>query len=253
MPKTRSFYTFLENFLATPSENYKKPSSCRISFSHIKMEQFPCRVWWELFGHPCREISFGGARRYQAFKTLDDFEAFMTKSPPEELHIGAIYDAPPNITRLHNLHPKPVRRELVIDIDVDGYTSRSCGCGNAQFCRDCWLGYMNPTILAIDAFLRTELGLKKTIWAFSGRRGVHAFLLDTLDYDDELQDWIVKQVMKLRIPVGDTTIPICIDSAVSLQKSHLLRSPFSKHPATGLINRTFVPRRDYYPLDWSQE
>lgn len=88
--------------------------------------------------------------------------------------------------------------------------------------------------------LRTELNLTWNVWTFSGRRGVHAFLLDTLDFDDELQDWIVKQVMNLKIPIGGANAPI-------RQKSHLLRSPFSKHPTTGLVSDVFLPSPDYFP------
>ena len=197
-----------------------------------------------MFGHPNREISFGGGLRYNSFATFEEFEMYMTKTPPAELHIGAVYSSEPRFHREHNLAIKPVYREVVIDIDIDNYTNRPCGCQDATFCETCWKRYMNPTIKVIDEFLKNVVGSKQIVWAFSGRRGVHAFVLDSLKYDKWFREWIIHKIKELRIPPG---IPVQIDEEVTKKINHLLRSPFSIHPKTGLCNSIFEPSDDYYP------
>ena len=201
--------------------------------------------WWSIFGHPNREISFGGNRRYYSFTGVDEFRAYLETNRPSELHIGPVYSVPPILKRLFQWRQLVVsNRELVVDIDINDYDDRrttECGCCETRFCRHCWTSYMNPAIMAIHTLFTEHFGFQNIIWAFSGRRGVHAIVLDTFDWDSEAKNAVIERIKQL--PERPR-----IDVAVSLQPNHLIRAPLSVHPTTGWKGAIFKPSVDYYPL-----
>lgn len=71
--------------------------------------------------------------------------------------------------------------ELVIDIDLDhrAYNRTGvCDCGEKrQACAACWNTFMDPAQRAMMALLE-HLGVKQWFSEFSGRRGMHWYLLD---------------------------------------------------------------------------
>ena len=79
--------------------------------------------------------------------------------------------------------------ELVIDVDLDDqlegmYDRRGiCGCAGQKrtVCEVCWHVFMDPAQAAMEVLLR-HFGVTKYIVYFSGRRGLHWWLLD---------DWII--------------------------------------------------------------
>lgn len=85
----------------------------------------------------------------------------------------------------------PAGAELVIDIDLDDqkpdtqYNRQGiCDCAGAKrsACHVCWNTFMNPAQAAMEVIL-AHLGIQHWFAVFSGRRGLHYWLLD---------DWILR-------------------------------------------------------------
>ena len=70
------------------------------------------------------------------------------------------------------------RRELVFDIDLSEYKDVRYCCGDKkQCCTKCW----TLAVIAVkflEKFLREKFLFKKLVWLFSGRRGVHCWVMD---------------------------------------------------------------------------
>jgi len=101
-------------------------------------------------------------------------------SLPWRLEMGAIYSVPVEERSLLGLDAMvPVQKELIFDIDIDETFDelRCCGCVEKKFCRKCW-----PLVTAqahvIDLFLKHLYDFKHVLWVYSGRRGVHCWVLD---------------------------------------------------------------------------
>jgi len=137
----------------------------------------------EKFNH--REFGFSVMRedgqehfiRNLSFETPFELKKFMSEKGVLAAYVGALFDPPPSpntsITRLRWLG-----RELVFDIDLTDYDDiRRCGKGKNHVCPICWR-FVVDAALIVDETLREDFGFSKIIWVFSGRRGVHAWVLD---------------------------------------------------------------------------
>jgi len=130
-----------------------------------------------------REFSFGfqkeGAEvyvRWQSFADVHKFEEEVRRRGPSRIDVGPYYGAEPRL-RYTEAEMLPLRREFVIDIDVDDYgVLRSCNC--AAICTHCW-PLVAVAAQTVDFLLRRKFGLTDLQWFFSGRRGVHCWCLDT--------------------------------------------------------------------------
>jgi DNA primase small subunit len=115
--------------------------------------------------------------RKRIFPTQRSLQSFIThQSPPERIEIGPIHqDADRKTLHRH----KTLRRHLVFDLDIeDDVYYRVCGCvGKKLVCSDCWV-YARVGMLCLMYILKNEYGYKYIMPVYSGRRGVHVWVLD---------------------------------------------------------------------------
>ncbi|NHJ03083.1 MAG: DNA primase catalytic subunit PriS [Candidatus Heimdallarchaeota archaeon] len=136
-----------------------------------------------------REFGFvppsGRFFRNLSFESPNALKDYLADRTPLHAYIGALYDAPPS--REHPIHTLEWKgHELVFDIDLNEYDSvRShiCDCQGAnQVCIRCWQ-LVVLAISIIDETLREDFGLSKITWLFSGRRGVHGWVQDSVGFE----------------------------------------------------------------------
>ena len=136
-----------------------------------------------------REFGFvslsGKFYRNHSFEDPKELQDFMIDRCPTDAYIGAVYDEPPSReTPIHTL--EWVGHELVFDIDLTDYDAvrkHICDCTGAnQVCTRCWQ-LINVSIIMIDETMRQDFGMTNIIWLFSGRRGVHAWILDSVGFN----------------------------------------------------------------------
>lgn len=131
------------------------------------------------------------ALRHLSFSSSSEMHQYIETKKPFRIEIGASWSIRPKMHRFLQTEPThPCYRELVFDIDIDSYdgsssipnyanllgTARLC-CSGSDWCPSCWpiIGY-GCTIL--DCGLKM-LGANKIGWFFSGRRGIHGWILDS--------------------------------------------------------------------------
>lgn len=81
-------------------------------------------------------------------------------------------------------------KEFVIDIDINDYPARTCCQKRPTVCCRCW-AYLVLAIKVVSRTLREDLGFRRLLWVYSGRRGVHLWVCDreaVLLKDSERQD-----------------------------------------------------------------
>lgn len=146
-----------------------------------------------------REFGFvsltGKFFRNISFENSKALSEFLIDRTPIHAYIGAIFnESPSRETPIHMLEWRG--HELVFDIDLNEYdTVRKyvCDCQGAdQVCTHCWQ-LINLAIYIIDESLRFDFGLEKIHWLFSGRRGIHGWVLDhvALELNQEQRKSIV--------------------------------------------------------------
>jgi DNA primase small subunit len=133
---------------------------------------------------PCREFGFvslaGKFFRNLSFENPNDLSDFLIDRTPIHAYIGAVFNEPPSReTPIHTLEWRG--HELVFDIDLNEYDAVRkyvCDCQGAdQICTRCWQ-LVNLAIHIIDETLRFDFGMNDIHWLFSGRRGIHGWVLD---------------------------------------------------------------------------
>ncbi len=138
-------------------------------------------------------LSEGVFSRNLSFKTLSDFKNFLIEKLPLQQFVGAVYDQGPTFSN-------PIQklnwsyRELIFDVDLDAYDAvRRCDCkGSKQVCEDCW-SLAQDAALFLDETLRIDFGFEDLIFVFSGRRGIHCWVRDSVakELDSEQRSAIV--------------------------------------------------------------
>ncbi|MHA1305623.1 MAG: DNA primase catalytic subunit PriS, partial [Candidatus Heimdallarchaeaceae archaeon] len=112
-----------------------------------------------------------------SFPNSTKLTEFMSTRAVKDAYIGAVYDRPPSkenpIQKI-----KWVRRELIFDLDIDEYDLvRTCGCQGDEFCVECWT-LIQDAVIFLEETMREDFGVEEIRWIFSGRRGVHGWILD---------------------------------------------------------------------------
>lgn len=205
---------------------------------------------------PNREVSFftpNGA--YMRFLTFDNVESFKEKLlivNPKKLDLGAIYDIRPSKSN----GAIPVARELVFDIDLTDYP-RDC-CQEKKICSICY-NKIKCAVKLLDYILEEELGFKNYGFVFSGRRGVHCWVLEMKDLGGHVRNDIYKYLQmvidknlyiepydRIMSEFGDSDLVknffLRIDKQVTVTMNHLIKMPFSVHPDTLNISVPLDPK-----------
>lgn len=206
--------------------------------------------------NPRREVSFftknGNYIRYLTFSSVDAFKEKLEQVNPIKIDLGPVYDIPPAKSN----GAVPVLRELVFDIDLTDYP-RDC-CKEKTVCKKCY-EKIKCAVKILDYILKNEFGFKKYGFAFSGRRGVHCWVLEMKDMPKNIRNDIYKyfaividkhlsneQYDKILFDF-DTVNPIDnffprIDKQVTVSMNHLIKVPFSVHPETMNISVPLDPQ-----------
>jgi len=116
--------------------------------------------------------------RYQTFNDWNEFEKELVKRNPFKIDIGAIYNNIPkdNKNWIHGVL-QAEERELVFDIDMTDYDEVRFCCDGSSICSNCW-PLMQFGIKIIDKALKDDFGFEHCLWIYSGRRGVHCWVVD---------------------------------------------------------------------------
>jgi DNA primase small subunit len=125
-----------------------------------------------------------------SFETPEKLKKYILDHTPLAIYVGAIYNEGPNYFEQKSIQNLEwIRREFIFDIDLTEYDSvRPCSCvGKNQACEFCW-ELINVSIKWIQETLEEDFGVKDIKWVFSGRRGVHAWILDrSMSFIDDEQ------------------------------------------------------------------
>lgn len=208
-------------------------------------------------------------RRYLSFRSIEDLQREIVSKGAWRIDIGAVYQTRPSQFARRNL----VAREMVFDVDVSDYDDvRPCRCMGASVCTVCWL-LVRCAVIVLQRVIKVKFGVTPhhIKWFFSGRRGVHAWLLDdnTRFASAEMRKFMVYQITQCREMKRDKiALRTCrkfyqlafrkvppsnndeltrimwprIDVPVSTAPNHLLKAPYSVHPQTGKVCVSFNPR-----------
>lgn len=121
-----------------------------------------------------------------SFSSTDKLKEYMVQNSVKHAYVGAVYDQPPSKNNpIQKIKWKS--REFIYDIDIDEYDLvRTCGCHGDVYCKDCW-SLVQEAAIFIDKTMKDDFGFKDIIWFFSGRRGVHGWVMDkvTREFDQE--------------------------------------------------------------------
>lgn len=114
-------------------------------------------------------------KRFLDFSKAEDLQRALVKDKPHKIDIGAVYT---NSCK-HRLAAgfKEVQRELVFDIDISDYDDVRRCCQGAKVCSDCW-PMMSIAVKILERTLNRDFGYDKLLFVFSGRRGIHCWVLD---------------------------------------------------------------------------
>jgi DNA primase small subunit len=114
--------------------------------------------------------------RYLFYRNANVFRQNLISSVPFRIDIGAEFNL-----HLKNREAKialnAVKREYVIDIDMNDYDGIRTCCSGKKLCNSCWK-FMEAAYKVLREVLYEIFGFRKILWVFSGRRGMHAWVCD---------------------------------------------------------------------------
>lgn len=112
-------------------------------------------------------------------ETFDSDAALMKELlrwPPTSVHIGPRMAMPSAYPDADN---RRCFRHLVIDVDLTDYDDLRRCCKGKRVCNTCWKGIGIP-VARIVAHGLCKMGARKVMCVFSGGRGVHVWVCDTV-------------------------------------------------------------------------
>jgi len=221
-------------------------------------EIFPLDLLWRILEiTEKREVSFftdtGTYLRYLVFETPQMFREKLTQVNPMKIDLGPSY----NIRPTKSNGALPVTRELVFDIDLTDYP-REC-CQEKKVCKICY-EKIKAAVKILDYSLRYEFGFRNYGFVFSGRRGVHCWVLEMKDMTQRVRNDIFKffqtvidknrtvlEYNRILQEFGEVDLVTNffprIDKQVTVSMNHLIKMPFSVHPETLNISVPLDPER----------
>ncbi|KAF2760095.1 prim-pol domain-containing protein [Pseudovirgaria hyperparasitica] len=117
--------------------------------------------------------------RYQSFLTADLLRKQCVQMVPSRFEIGPQYTTDPRERKTLRKASafRPIKKELVFDIDMTDYDDIRACCKGASICHKCWT-FITMAIKVVDKALREDFGFELILWVYSGRRGAHAWVCD---------------------------------------------------------------------------
>ena len=137
--------------------------------------------------------------RFQSVATSERLHAMLRARPVAQLHIGPIYSHhPARATRAGDTLPeaqlnRPIANEFKIDLDLTDVSFLRLldarGEVDVQRCRLAW-PYLAGNIFLLKFLLKEAYGYDEVLIVWSGRRGVHLYVLDrrAMEMDDATRD-----------------------------------------------------------------
>lgn len=237
-------------------------AACLTSSSHVP---------WDLlktsFGAPGREwmIDFeDGDTKTWARRVAwsPDAPSPLARLPAEEArHAAGLQVGPAYVEDYHMIEtarkckqrletPHVAHAEFRIDVDMTDFEAlrAACGCGadKRRMCATCWMALGHVGRYLVTA-LRDAFGLTRIATVFSGGRGLHVWAGDAraCAWSAEMRRSVVQTLMTpplsafppscqaARAAIPSDALPL--DRAVSEDRAHLLRTPFTPHHSSGLL------------------
>lgn len=176
---------------------------------------------------------------YNTFHSVFELREYIRCRPPYSIHLGQRTLEPVNVKERRTMY----RSDLVFDYDISP-RGNICNCSEKQMCPLCWKNIVIPDIQKLIRCL-VEKGFKKIFAVFSGRRGVHV--------------WVVgKEVRMYREQARETLINnIASSCGVNLDRgasslTHAIKIPYSIHHDTLQASLPFDPFDDKWKDIWPQ-
>ncbi|CAD6219165.1 GSCOCG00004837001-RA-CDS [Cotesia congregata] len=168
--------------------------------------------------------------RYQAFNDQNDLGKGLVSMFPVKIDIGAVFNIFPG-EKSGSKKLEAMERELVFDIDLTDYDEVRTCCSEANICNKCWK-YMSIACKILDVALRgNDYGFEHILWVFSGRRGIHAWICDSVARSlDSSQRGAIAEYFQL-----------IFGGAYSKRKVNLYKIHPSVRRALNIISPIFVP------------
>lgn len=201
--------------------------------------------------------------KWQPFHTCEQLVAFGREKLPDSFQLGGVFDTLPTdeIRADHKLGVRSAKSPLVLDIDIDVYDRENiCECGKEKkMCNTCYHHFLKPAQRVLEYLLITRFGFEKVFFVFSGKKGMHTWVLD-----ERVWSWTKAQrktfldsiaydahsVANDSFIMGDifrdrnlTTDYPKFDSAVTTDPTHLKKLPLMMHQDTLFIS-ILLPNTD---------
>jgi hypothetical protein len=162
----------------------------------------------------------------------------------QRIDVGAVYRVRSGIRRFRVRGLEPSASDLVVDIDADQLGERPCPCSAKELCNACWPLMCAAMKRAHDVLTRVY-HLKVIVWSFSGRRGVHGWVLDwgTEEWSVEARRALVHQ-LHLR--------GVDVDDAVTTDLKHPIGLVGSVHNTTQRVCVTLDPNAPGGGYAWDE-
>lgn len=221
VPESRSYY---EKFF--PAELVAEMASRALGALALSQREFAFQHW-----RVAESLPHGQQRtfmaRHKSFKEASALRKYMTQSgpaPPRRLELGGAFSLPAD--RHDSDKFVPLGRELVFDIDLTDYDSVRFCCSEKRVCNRCWI-LVVCAAEQLDNRLREEFGLRHLLWVFSGRRGLHCWVLDeeAFYFTDTVRRQVTKRICEEPERLRRSQAP----SARLLAMLPLLRDRFDQH------------------------
>lgn len=121
-----------------------------------------------------------GFSRFHQFRTSEELKKELIRRAPCRVDAGGILATETAYMKLGIVWKdiQALEKEFVVDIDINDYDDiRACDCTGKTLCPDCW-EFLGVAAKTVDYLLRVKFGCSELLWIYSGRRGVHCWVLD---------------------------------------------------------------------------
>ena len=130
--------------------------------------------------------------KWASFYSCEQLMAFGLEKMPDYFQLGGIFDMvpTPDVREANKLGITSAKNPLVLDIDMNDYDRTDvCDCGTqAKMCDQCYFTLLVPAQKFLKYILEKRYGFQKVLYVFSGKRGMHVWVLD-----DRVWSWTREQ------------------------------------------------------------